>query len=157
MLRKLPTLMYESMSKYIYIHVCLLTCIYICMLFVFIHESHVVFVYVLLLYLLLVCLLFFVCSYYGGNKIPYLLVLSCRGSYFFLNSIHLLYTDLPYYCVFVSIPGAGFIPRKQPIKFIVTSHTLSLLWHKYPYYYSSGPISSPAHEPTHLPHTFLQY
>ena len=43
-------------------YICLLTCIYMCMLIVFIHESHVVFVYVLLLDSLFVCLLFFVCS-----------------------------------------------------------------------------------------------
>ena len=43
-------------------YICLFTCIYMCMLIVFIHESHVVFVYVLLLYSLFVSLLFFVCS-----------------------------------------------------------------------------------------------
>ena len=57
-------------------YICLLyICIYICMLIVFIRESHVVFVYVLLLYSLFVCLLYFcMLSDHGGNKISYLIL-----------------------------------------------------------------------------------
>ena len=52
--------MYEYMSKYVYMFIYLY--IHVSILIVFIHESHVVFVYVLLLYSLFVSLLFFVCS-----------------------------------------------------------------------------------------------
>ena len=64
--------MYAYMSKYVYMFVYLYT--HICMLIVFIHESHLVFIYALLLYSLFVCLLY-VCmlSDNGGNKISYLL------------------------------------------------------------------------------------
>ena len=77
-----------------------------CMLIVFIHESHVVFVYVLLLYSLFVSLLFFVCSPIM-EEIKYL-ILSYLSLFF--SSPQMWYNKKPAH---PSINDLAFIKKKS--------------------------------------------